>query len=400
MKIEKQNIHGRMSGLAVVVFFLLLIVMLLVQACSSEKDGNEVGISRKVNARAVEVKMHELPDLHFFPGRAQSKVSIMLAAKMPGYVKELPHEIGDFVRKGELLVRLDDTEIRSRIAGLKDAAGAVARQRAGAAARLEYAGKTYKRIKELFDKGSATKDEFDRISSERAALASQVAALDARLQQVRAELRAAENQLEYVVITAPADGWLTKRMIDRGAFVMPGVPLIQFESSGDGLWFAADVDETFMSDVSMAMPVTIFFPSVNRSIKAEISRISPASNPGTHTFSILCDISSYKLNTGLYGRIYISTGKKQALLVPCSAIVDRNGICGVFVADSEKQLHWRVLKTGMRWKKGNGGFVPAPEDMDSAASGALMAEVFTGLAAGEQVVVSNVNRLSQGAYLE
>ncbi len=400
----KRFVPYRVCGKMACLFVAFFCACLLVQACSHEEDGAEVGLKRSVSAETVVVQEHEIPELRFFPGTVKSKVSIMLAAKMPGYVKTLPHDIGDFVKKGELLVRLDDAEVRARIGALKQASAALSKERAGVQARFEYVKATYNRIKNLHSQGSATQDELDRITSQKDAVTSQMAAINARIRQIGSELKAAENQLDYVVIEAPSDGWITKRMVDKGAFVMPGVPLIQFESSGDGLWFAADVDESLASALNPANKVTILVPAAGRTITAQITRVSRAANPRSHTFSILCDISSSGLNAGLYGRIFIPIGKKKAVLVPCSAILDRGGIEGVFVVDDENRLHWRVIKTGMKWQKSGDGLGLCPPDSVSSPSSShderCMQEVFTGIEAGERVVSSNLSQVKQGSYVE
>jgi len=258
--------------------FVCLMALLMLQACGPEHDADEIGLEKRVRADVVRVKNHQVPFLQFFPGKVKSKVSIVLAAKMPGYVRDMPHEIGDFVKKGELLAGLDDADIRAGIIALEQSFRAVCRQRDALRARQRYVEATYSRIRTLHREGSATQDEFDRITSEKSALSGQVAALEARSRQVGARLKEARHQLEYVVIRAPSDGRLTRKMVDTGAFVMPGVPLVQFESAGEGAWFAAAVDESLISVISAGTPVTIFVPSVQRSVDARITQAAPDSS--------------------------------------------------------------------------------------------------------------------------
>ncbi len=380
--------------------FMGLAALVMLCGCGSEKQGDdEIGIERSIHADTVKVEKSQLPDLHYFPGRVKSKVSITLSAKMPGYVRDIPHEIGDFVSKDALLVGLDDTDIRAGIAALEQSFKAASRQRQALGARLRYVETTWNRIRKLHEEGSATQDEFDRITSEKSALAGQVSALDAQVRQVRARLEEARNQLQYVIIRAPSDGRLTRKMVDRGAFVMPGMPLVQFESSGAGAWFAADVDDSLISKVKTGMPVTIYLPSVRQMVEAGITQVAPDSSPASHTFSILCDISSSGLPSGLYGRVSIPAGHSPKLLAPCRALVNRGGIVGVYVADSKRQVHWRVIKTGNKWVKTPSGYGAAPWDCN-VSSGDCFIEVFTGLVPGEEVVVSNLNRVREGFRLE
>ncbi len=389
--------HIRLYGLLCSVVPVLLFVLC---GCSNEHGGDEIGLERSVKADVAVVTRQRVPDQQFFPGRVKSKVSIVLGARMPGYVRDIPHEIGDFVKKGQLLVGLDDTDIRSGIAALEQSYKAVSRQQSSLRARFQYVSATYRRIKILHDKGSATQDEFDRVTSEKSALESQIAALDAQARQVKAQLDKVRNQLHYVSIKAPADGRLARKMVDRGAFVMPGMPLVQFDCSGDGAWFAADVDESLISKVSPGMKVSIFVPSVMRTVKATITQTAPESDPVSHTFSILCDISSSGLNSGLYGRVCITTNYAEKLLVPCSALVDRGGITGVYVVDAKRKVHWRVIKLGHVWEKTPYGYTPLLFNPLHDHIGHCFAEILTGMSTGEQVVVSDLNRVQEGCRLE
>lgn len=403
---KKQKIEICLSCLAgkcrlrLVCLAILMMALIFQQGCGSDNRSGEIALEKAVRAERADARIHALPELFFFPGRVKSKVSIMLAAKMPGYVSSLPFEIGDFVKKGELLISLDDRDIRSEIAALKESSSAMLQQQTALKARFAYAEATFNRIKKLHNEGSATQDEFDRISSEKAALAGQVSAMEARIRQVRARLKEAENQLRYVAIRAPVDGWLIDRNVDQGAFVMPGVPLLQFESSGDGTWFAAQVDETLISKVKPGMPVSVFISAENRMIDTVISQAAPRSNPASHTFSILADISLNNISSGLFGRIFIRTGTSPALLVPCSAVVDRGGIKGLYVVDHEDRLHWRVIKAGNRWIKKENTYALAPDKTPDKGAGRCFTQVITGLSPGESVVTSNLDSVSEGCRLE
>ena len=395
MKIFSMRIQ---SGYAVVATAIMSLFLLF--GCGSEHQGNEIALEKSVRAVVVTVNEHTLPELRFFPGYVKSKAAMRLSAKMPGYVVDMPHEIGDFVRRGMLLARLDDKDIRARIASLRQSLSSVGKERQAVGAQLEYANATFARVRKLFDEKSATRDQYDRASAERDALASRMAALAAREREVKAAISEAVNQLRYVEIMAPSDGYVTSRFVDSGTLVMPGMPIIEFESSEQGAWFAADIDDSLVDHVKSGIPVSIYFPSINRTITAPVSQVSNSSSPGSHTFSILCDLKSSGINSGVYGRVYISSGACRRVLVPCSALVDRGGLKGVYVADKENRLHWRVVKVGRIWKQERGNFFPVTLESAHQKNDEFSAEVLTGLVQGERVVVSNLDQVREGLRLE
>lgn len=374
-----------------------LLILVSLCGCNADRNSGEIAAGKTVKARVAEVKKYTVPVQRFFPGSVKSKVSIILAAKMPGYVRIVPHEIGDFVKKGALLVELDDTDIKARIQAVTESEKALKRERASVAARLLYAKQSFTRTKTLYRVTSATKDEFDRARAERDALAGKIAALDAQIAGVGANIKEARNQLAYVGIKAPADGWITGRKVDSGAFVTPGMPLIHFNGSDKGTWFAADIDESLISIVRPGTPVSIVIPAQGLSIQTSLAQVTPRSDSMSHTFPVLADISGYNPKSGLFGKIYINTGTTHKILIPCDAVIDRGGLRGVYTVDKEKNTHWRVIKTGSPWVNTGTGFRITPA---GAIKAPCYIEVLTGLSSGEKIVVSNLDRVSEGCRIE
>lgn len=383
------------------LYIATFLILVSLCGCGTDKDSGKSAAQKTVKAQITEVKRYAIPTQHSFPGRVKSKVSIVLAAKMPGYVKSVPNEIGDFVKKGALLVGLDDTDIKAKIQAVTESERALRREKAAVAARLLYAKQSFTRFKNLYKEASATKDEFDRARAERDALSSREAALEAQIARAGADLREAKNQLAYVNIKAPADGWITSREVDSGAFVTPGMPLIRFNSADEGAWFAAGIDESLISEVRPGTPVSIVIPAQGLSIQTSLAQVTPRSNRVSHTFPVLADISKYHPKSGLFGRIYIYTGRVKQVLIPYKAVIDRGGIRGVYTVDKGNGTHWRVIKTGRLWINTGHGFriVPSNATRNNDLK-AVYAEVLTGLSPGEKIVISNLNRVSEGCRIE
>ncbi len=383
------------------LYIAAFLILVSLCGCGANKDSGKRAVQRTVRARIAEVKRYAIPSQYSFPGRVKPKVSIVLAAKMSGYVRRVPHEIGDFVKKGALLVGLDDTDIKAKIQAVIESERALKREKAAAAARLLYAEQSFTRFKALYREASATKDEFDRARAEKDALTSRVAALKAQIARAAADLREAQNQLAYVNIRAPAAGWITSREVDSGAFVTPGMPLIRFNSPDQGAWFAADIDESLISLVRPGTLVTIVIPAQGLSIQTSLAQVTPRSDRISHTFPVLADISKYHPKSGLYGRIYVYTGIVHQVLIPWKAVIDRGGIRGVYTVDKGHSTHWQVIKTGHLWINTGQGFRIVPSDLvPKNGLKAVYAEVLTGLSPGEKIVISNLNKVSEGCRID
>jgi len=369
-------------------------------ACSNEKKADEVRILRSVKADTIEVKPVELPDVQYFPGEVRSKVSITLAAKMPGFVREVPVQIGDRVSKGDLLVLMDDTDVRSRIDVLFSAERAARAESEAVSARYEYAKINFNRFSRLYRDQSATRDEFDRARTEYLALKNQVNAIHSNIKRIGAQLQEAKNQLSYVKIKAPVDGWISTRNVDPGTYVSPGIPLISLDGKDGGFWFEADIDESLQSRLKPGTMVTVSVPAAGVDLEAPVVHIQPSSRPSTHTFTVLADLNLAELKSGSYGRLFLKIAVSPAIVLPQAVVIKRGGINGVYVVDDSGMLKWRLVKTGKKWRKADSGYLPVFSDVSSGGPAGIFVAILSGLSPGDRVVSSNLSAVREGIHLE
>ena len=381
--------------------FLLFVPVFLVAACSSEKSKEELSVVHAFKADTLKVRSQELPSIRVFPGRVRSKVQVSLAAKMPGYVKEVPVQIGDQVKKGQLLVLVDDTDVKARIKALYEQKSAVSGQLSAIEAKYEYAKINFERFKRLFKEESATKDELDRARTQFFALKSQTDALKAKIKAVEAQIREARNQLAYLRIKAPIDGWIADRKVDPGTYVNPGVPLIRLDGKGAGFWFEAQIDDSLIDNIRPGEDVTVSIPALDLVTKEKVEHVQRSSQPATHTFTLLADMGSTELKSGLFGRVFIETGKVTTIVLPEKVIVRRAGINGVYVVDENKTVHWRIVRLGKKWLKTAAGYLPVLQDVpEGDGEKEFFVTVLSGLSEGESIVSSNLFQAREGARLE
>ncbi len=369
-------------------------------ACSSEKKADEARILHTVKADTIEVKPVDLPEVRYFPGEVRSKVSIILAAKMPGYVREVPVQIGDRVSKGDPLVLLDDTDVRSRVDALFSAERSARAELEAVSARYEYAKINFNRFSRLYREESATKDEFDRARTRYLALKNQVAAINSNIRRISARVREAKNQMSYVRIKAPMDGWISARDVDPGTYVNPGIPLISLDGKGSGFWFEADIDETLQSRLKPGTMVTVSIPAAGLDLEAPVVHLQPSSRPSTHTFTVLADLDSAELKSGTYGRLFLETGVSPAIVLPRAVVINRGGINGVYVVDGSGMVKWRLVKTGKKWRKAGSSYLPVFSDISIRRPAQIFVTVLSGLSQGDRVVSSNLSAVREGNHLE
>lgn len=182
-------------------------------------------------------------------GVVSSDISTTLSTKISGRILKLTKQEGDAVKKGDVLLQIDDRELRAKKEGLRlkrtslgyDISAKQGNIKALETA-LENAKDTHKRTKELLDVKGASIEEFNKEQTEIAQLTAQLQSAKSGIDMLRSsidELRQSESeidtQLSYTRITAPINGTLSARLAMAGDLALPGKPLLKI-SAADGLY--------------------------------------------------------------------------------------------------------------------------------------------------------------------
>ncbi len=224
-----------------------------------------------------------------------------VSPKVPGTVLAVYVEDNQFVRKGDLLVRINPERFEVALGGARANLEAVKRALGEAKAKVKaleaavalaeaqraQAKLDYKRAKALYKKGAIPKSKFDRaktafdvagsaVEAKRAELDAAragIKTLKARVDAALAAVRDAELKLSYTFIKAPGDGYVTRKNVEEGNFVGPGQPLMAIVSTED-LWVEANYKETQLTHMKVGDPAIIRIDTYpDREFKGKIESI-------------------------------------------------------------------------------------------------------------------------------
>ena len=190
--------------------------------------------------------------------------------KVAGYVTEVAVHDNERVAAGQVLVRIDDRDLRSRVdtakAALENARAAVAVAQADAAARRtqsEKAAADLVRYARLRQKEEVSQQQYDAARAAAGAEAAQaeagqkaIEAARAQVAQKKADLEYAELQLSYATVAAPAVGVVSRKNVEVGQYVQAGQPLLAIVSDGEP-WVVANFKETQLKKMRVGQPVEI-----------------------------------------------------------------------------------------------------------------------------------------------
>jgi len=372
--------------------WLPLAILILMTASCSQHEARVAAAGAEPRGATVQVETvadSEIADIYQASGSVRARYSAAIAAKIAANILEVRVQTGDHVQAQALIVldRRDlDANLRRSEATRAEAEGAIDETESAitaARANFELARVTHKRFQDLLADASVSQQELDesqaRLRSADATLemaASKRRQIGARRSQAEAEIAAARVALDYATLTAPFAALVTERKADPGSLATPGAPLLTLEREGN-LRLEASIDESRLGLVRAGESVAVEIDGLNRTVSGRVAEVVPSVDAATRSFTVKIDLPALPgLRSGMFGRAAFAAGKRGALLVPQSAVVERGQIRSVYVVEGDTAR--------LR-------FVTLGEERDDQR------EVLSGLTAGERIVVMPAPLLSDGA---
>jgi RND family efflux transporter MFP subunit len=321
-------------------------------------------------------------------------------AKEAGYVKNLYVDYGDHVKAGGLMAVLEIPELEAQLtqddASIAAAADEVVREEkevGRAKAQHEPLHAQYERLSGVAKSNPklVAQQEVDDAQGKDLAAESQLEAVkgalnSAKSQSAISKAKKAHDQalFSYARITAPFDGVVTQRYANLGALMQAGTtstqatPLVRL--SQENLFrLVIPVPETYVRYIHTGDSVDVRVPSLDRDLKGTIKRFSVDVSGTTRTMHTEVDVPNpnYKLLPGLYAEAVLTLNRKgAALVVPLQAIDHQGDNSSIDIVDPSGKIENRKVAIG----------ITTPN----------YAEVTSGVAKGEQVVVSDRTNLKPG----
>ncbi len=329
---------------------VLGIILLLLISCKEKVRPGSVEVKRApvTGVTLAAVPLQEVESYYETSGTTRARTTSVLASRTLGTVQSIHVKEGDRVSPGQALAQLDDREATQRTAaaeaGYKEAVKALDE----AEQNRSLADVTYKRYRNLYDEKVISRQEMDQVETQKKVADAGYERTAEMVNRARAQLEEARINKGFTRITAPHEGIIAEKRIDRGSLASPGTPLLVLEETS---LFKVDtqVNERLAGRVRIGMPVTVLLAGESRPVVGTIGEIGPAVDPATRTFPVKVFLKDPSLRSGLYAKIRIPEGKKQILLVPAKAIVEKGLLTGVYVVDREGVMTYRIIKTGQSY---------------------------------------------------
>lgn len=201
--------HWLLIGIVVVVIIFIFI-------------NARVNRGKATPVRVEKVKKRDLSMIISASGRIKPKKKIDVTARSMGKVTRVAVEEGDFVRKGQFLLEIDPTSLRSTVEQLDAAIEGAKAERKKAFAQLQQAKNELDRVKRLFQNGYVTDQEVDNARANYEIAVSRLESAEQQIKQYEADLKRARHNLDEVTINAEMDGIVTRLNVEQGESAIMG----------------------------------------------------------------------------------------------------------------------------------------------------------------------------------
>lgn len=410
------------SNLKLVVLLLLLVGPgAFIASCGGSKANvrkDETAANAQpevVDVTTAAAIKRDLPRFFEATGSLAGDQQTDVAPQTSGKVVAISVEIGSPVKRGQMLIRLDDAELKLRVdqaaAQVQQAKAAVrqAEEKIGlrsgqtfdpnrvsevAAAKVAFdlAEKNLRRAEKLIESGDVSRQFYDQQRAQRDQSKEQyeVALAQARqnyagvdvartnVANAEAQLALAQKNLSYAVIPSPIDGFVSERVADLGEYVSPQQKVATVVRTNP-LRIRIDIPEQAIPEVRVGQAVSITTSAwPDRNFSGRVARIAPNVSATSRTLTVEAEIenNSGSLKPGQFATVRILQERAEpAVLVPARAVITEAGVSRLFVI-KDGHAEQRIVQTGQ-------------SDGDSI-------EIKQGVAADEQVATSNLERLSDG----
>lgn len=343
--------------LIIIIVIILLVAagIRLVKHKKAEIAKTPLPVPRILAVKTTRINQGTFPISKTLMGRIVAKQQSMLAARITSHIITVTVREGAQVKKGTLLIQLDNRREKDRVAATRA-------DLAAAETQLSTQEAIFTRDRKLFAARAISQEAIDKSRASRDAVKARVTAL-------KKALDTAITDLSYTIIRAPADGIITARLVDPGDLATPGKPLLGLEQQQGGYYILVNIPQADFAKIKKGAEVTISpdilsTTTTSAAVTAAISRIHPAISFGTLA-TVEIDLSQrpFALPTGATVRVTLAEGTATGWKIPARALLENVQKSYVFTVADQHLVH--IVPATILAKNGDWMVINAPLNENS-----------------------------------
>ncbi|MDA8233303.1 MAG: efflux RND transporter periplasmic adaptor subunit [Clostridia bacterium] len=363
---------------------LLVVGLVALVGCGKEEE------APKAEVETTPVKVAKVSEVNLsneitISGKIAAGMEVAVVPKVGGKVTQVTVNVGQRVKKGQVLVTLDGADLAAQI---KAAEAGLQVSRAGqkqSAIRYQEAKDNFVRMEALYKEGAISQAQYDAAKNGLDFAASNYdptkggTLSDAQIKQSQANIDAMKANYANMVITAPIDGVVASRSVDPGEMAAPGAPVVNLVNTSE-MVVEGSLAESEVNLMKVGQEVKVLAKAAgDEAFTGKVESISPSADARTKAYPIKIKIKNpdEKLKSGMFAEIKLATEARTGVVaVPKEAVIERGTKKVVFVV--------------------KGDTVSENEVAVGIANDKLV-EVTKGVNTGDQVVVAGQQNLADKA---
>ena len=357
------GLHHRINSMKKV--FGILIVLVLVgllgwqvfqRASLSSKGSQRLRRAVAVPVEVIPIKKATIRDVEFFTGSLLPKSYFVVAPKIAGRLEKLLVNIGDTIKRAQLIAVLDDEEYTQQVEQARAELEVTKANVELCRSTLAVAQREFERAKALRQKKIASESELDAALAEYKAQDAKYKVALAQVTQKKAALKAAQVRLSYTKIRPSWEDsdeprTVGERFVDEGAMLKANDPIVSILDihSLTGVIYVIERDYSEVQMGQEAILTTDAFPG--RTFTGKVIRVAPLLKETSRQARVEIEVPNRDqlLKPGMFIRAQIEFARHDdATVVPRTALAKRNGRQGVFLADVQNmKAHFIPVTLGI-----------------------------------------------------
>ena len=360
---------------------LLLAAGVFLLGCGEKVTPGSAQVKRQVISGVSIATLAPMPVDEFTEatGTIRAAKTSYVASRMMGTVTSLLVKEGDTVEKGQLLLTIDDRDVVQKVRAAEAGHQEAIKALESAKQNRELTDITYRRYKTMYEEKAISRQEMDQFETQKKVAVLDYERMQEMVNRASAGLSEAKIYLGFTAVTSPVTGLVMEKKTEVGSMAVPGVPLLTVENTA-AYHAEIAVDESLSGNLKPGMPVMVSIEAISRRLMGKITEILPAVDPQSRSFTVKVSVSGPGLRSGLYAKVKIAHGKKEAILAPKAAIVEKGQLTGVYAVDGQGIVTYRLVRTG---KEYGGNW-----------------EILSGLKPNDRIIVQGVEKAVDGGIIE
>jgi HlyD family secretion protein len=324
-------------------FYIFSLISLVTFSCSSDSKSDDKKKDKVLPAvEAVQAQSGSLPLSERFSGKVKAKNQIEIYPEISAPVIEVAVENGEFVNKGDILVKLRAKDFQERLKQTEASYNIAFAQMKQSEARLNEIKSNLNRTRKLSEQNLTSAAELEEIETRTITAQADLDLAKARVDQAKANMEEETESLNQTIVRSPISGVVGNRDAEIGMIVTPNRRLFTLGQL-DEVKIEIVLTDRMLSYLEVGQTSEIYTDNLTQPGKSKLSRISPFLNPITQTTIGEIDFKNTdnRLKSGMFVSVDVNYGESEkATLVPLSALYEDpiTGATGVFVYRDEIQI--------------------------------------------------------------